>query len=341
VRNNALLAHLPQRVRLPMMRYLTLLCVPVVLFSGSLLAQSTEYPNRPIRFIVPYPPGGGTDVVARVVARRLADELGQPIVIDNRGGANAIVGTQTAARAAADGYTILLGVPASLTVNPLLHRDLPYDPVRDFAAVAQLTLNAYLLTAHPSLRANTVRELIDLARLTPGSLNFGSSGNGSAAHLMLELFKRTANVDIVHVPYKGGGPALNDLLAGQIQLMGGPMISALSLVANRRLKGIAVTTANRIAALPDVPTIAETVPGYELSGWSGVLLPAKTPQSVIQKLNRAIERTLQHAEIHRQLGEQGSEPVGGTAEKFSALINNELKKYRMLLQSAGITRAPP
>jgi tripartite-type tricarboxylate transporter receptor subunit TctC len=341
VRNNALLPQLPQLVRLPMMRYLALRCVAVVLFSGSLHAHSTEYPNRPIRFIVPYPPGGGTDVVARVVARRLADELGQPIVIDNRGGANAIVGTQTAARAAADGYTILLGVPASLTVNPLLHRDLPYDPVRDFSAVAQLTLNAYLLTAHPTLRANTVRELIDLARLNPGSLNFGSSGNGSAAHLMLELFKRTANVDIVHVPYKGGGPALNDLLAGQIQLMGGPMISALSLVTTRRLKGIAVTTANRIAALPDVPTIAETVPGYELSGWSGVLLPAKTPQAVIQKLNRAIERTLQYPEIRRQLGEQGSETVGGAAETFSTLIHNELKKYRMLLQSAGITRAPP
>ena len=178
-------------------------------------AQISDFPNRPIRFIVPYPPGGGTDVVARVVARRLADELGQQIVIDNRGGANAIVGTQTAARAAADGYTLLLGVPASLTVNPLLHRDLPYDPLRDFTPVSQLTLNAYLLTAHPSLRVGTVRELIELARQSPGTLNFGSSGTGSAAHLVLELFKRMSGVDIVHVPYKGGGPTLNDLLAGQ------------------------------------------------------------------------------------------------------------------------------
>ncbi len=313
----------------------------MALISNSPHAQLPEYPNRPIRFIVPYPPGGGTDVVARVVARRLADELGQPIVIDNRGGANAIVGTQTAARAVADGYTILLGVPASLTVNPLLHRDLPYDPLRDFAPVAQLTLNAYLLTAHPSLRVNTVRELIDLARQSPGTLNFGSSGNGSAAHLVLELFKRMAHVDIVHVPYKGGGPALNDLLAGQIQLMGGPMISVLSLVTTKRLKAIAVTTATRISALPEVPTIAESVPGYELSGWSGVLLPAKTPPAIVHKLNRALDRTLQQAEVRRLLGEQGSEPVGGAAATFAALINNELKKYRTLLQSAGITQAAP
>jgi tripartite-type tricarboxylate transporter receptor subunit TctC len=304
-------------------------------------AQPADYPDRPIRFIVPYPPGGGTDVVARVVARRLAEELGQQIVIDNRGGANAIVGTQTAARAPADGYTILLGVPASLTVNPLLHRDLPYEPLRDFAPVAHLTLNAYLLTAHPSLRVNTVRELVDLARQSPGTLNFGSSGNGSAAHLVLELFNRMANVDIVHVPYKGGGPALNDLLAGQIQLMGGPMISALALVATKRLKAIAVTTAHRSSALPDVPTVAESVPGYELSGWSGVLLPGKAPSTVLQKLNRAIDKTLQQAEVRRLLGEQGSEPVGGTAATFATLINNELKKYRTLLQSAGITQAAP
>ena len=311
----------------------------LVFLSADLCAQPAPYPSHPIRFIVPYPPGGGTDVVARIVARRLSEDVGQQIVIDNRGGANAIVGTQTAARSAADGYTMVLGVPASLTVNPLLHRDLPYDPLRDFAPVAQLTLNAYLLTAHPSVRANTVRELIDLARQAPGSLNFGSSGNGSAAHLVLELFKRMANVDIVHVPYKGGGPALNDLLAGQIQLMGGPMISALPLVATRRLKAIAVTTANRIAALPDVPTVGETVAGYELSGWAGVLLPAKTPPAIVQKLNRAIDKALHQPEVRRQLGEQGSEPVGGEAAAFAALITNELRKYRALLQSAGITQA--
>ncbi len=311
------------------------------LLAGAAFAQGADTPARPIRFIVPYPPGGGTDVVARIVARRLADEIGQPIVIDNRGGANAIVGTQTAARSAADGHTMVLGVPASLTVNPLLHRDLPYDPLRDFAPVAQLTLNAYLLTAHPSVRANTVRELIDLARQAPGSLNFGSSGNGSAAHLVLELLKRTAQVDIVHVPYKGGGPALNDLLAGQSQLMGGPMISALSLVNTRRLKALAVTTARRIAALPEVPTVAESVPGYELSGWSGALLPAKAPPAIVQKLNRALDRALQHADVRRQLGEQGSEPVGGEAAAFAALIAGELAKYRALLQSAGITQGTP
>ena len=322
------------------MRGVALFCT-LLAWPAALTAQPAGYPARPLRFIVPYPPGGGTDVVARVVARALSDELGQPIVIDNRGGANAIVGTQTAARAPADGYTLLLGVPASLTVNPLLHRDLPYDPLRDFAPVAQLTLNAYVIAAHPSLRASSVRELIALAREAPGSLNFGSSGNGSAAHLVLELFKRMTRAEIVHVPYKGGGPALNDLLAGQIQLTGGPVISALALVNARRLKALAVTTAKRVQALPEVPTVAESVPGYELSGWSGVLLPAQTPPALVQALNRAIEGSLQQPEVRRQLGEQGSEPAGGPPAAFATLIATELAKYRTLLQAAGLLRAAP
>ena len=210
------------------------------------LAQTGAYPARPIRFIVPYPPGGGTDTFARIVARRLAETLGQQVAIDNRGGANAIIGTQIAARSAPDGYTMVLGVPASLAVNPGLYRDLPYDPVRDFSPVSQLTENAYLLTAHPGVAANTVQELIALARAQPGQLAFGSSGIGSAGHLVLEQFKRMAGVDILHVPYKGGGLALNDLLGGQIQLMGGPMVAALPLVKSRKLKALAVTTAKRV-----------------------------------------------------------------------------------------------
>ena len=304
--------------------------------AGAALAQSPAYPSRPIRFIVPYPPGGGTDTIARVVARRLGENLGQQIVIDNRGGANAIIGTHLAAKAPADGYTMVLGVPASLAVNPNAYRDLPYDPLRDFSPVSQLTVNAYLLAAHPAVPANTVKELVDLARAKPGQLNFGSSGNGSAGHLVLELFKRMAKVDIVHVPYKGGGPALNDLLAGQIQVMGGPMVSALPLVRAGKLKALAVTTQKRVSAIPDVPTVGETLPGYESSGWSGALMPKGTPAAMIQRLNAEIGKALQNADVSRLLGQQGSEPAPGTPAAFRALIGKELRAYESLLKAAGM-----
>jgi len=311
-------------------------------FTGAALAQTT-YPSRPIRFIVPYPPGGGTDTVARVVARRLGENIGQQIVIDNRGGANAIIGTQLAAKAAPDGYTMVLGVPASLAVNPNAYRDLAYDPIRDFSAVSQLTQNAYVLTVHPAVPVNTVKDLVDLARAKPGQLNFGSSGNGSAGHLVLELFKRMAQVDLAHVPYKGGGPALNDLLGGQIQVMGGPMVSALPLVRAGKLRAIAVTTSRRIPAMPDVPAVSETIPGYESSGWSGVLVPRGTPTAMIERLNAEIARALGHADVRRLLGEQGSEPAPGTPAAFAALVKKELAAYERLLKAAGMhkeTAAP-
>jgi tripartite-type tricarboxylate transporter receptor subunit TctC len=301
--------------------------------------QAADYPTKAIRFVVPYPPGGGTDTVARIVARRLAESLGQQVVIDNRGGANAIIGTQIGAKSAPDGYTMVLGVPASLAVNPALYRDLPYDPARDFAPVSQLTENAYVLTAHPAAAPTTVKELVDLARAQPGKLNFGSSGNGSAGHLVLEQLKRKAGIDIVHVPYKGGGPALNDLLAGQIQLMGGPMVAVAPLVKARRLKALAVTTARRSAAMPDVPAVAETLPGYQSSGWAGVLVPKGTPRAMIARLSTEIGRALQNPEVRRQLGEQGSEPAPGTPSEFAVLIARDIDAYRQLLRDAGMYQA--
>jgi tripartite-type tricarboxylate transporter receptor subunit TctC len=303
--------------------------------AGAALAQGS-YPSRPIRFIVPYPPGGGTDTVARVVARRLGEGIAQQVVVDNRGGANAIIGTQLAAKAAPDGYTMLLGVPASLAVNPNAYRNLPYDPIRDFSAVSQLTQNAYVLTVHPAVAASTVKELVELARAKPGQLNFGSSGNGSAGHLVLELFKRMAKVDMVHVPYKGGGPALNDLLGGQIQVMGGPMVSALPLVRAGKLRAIAVTTAKRISAMPDVPAVSETLPGYESSGWSGVVVPKGTPSAMIERLNAEITKALGHGDVRKLLGEQGSEPAPSSPAAFAALIRKELGAYERLLKAAGM-----
>lgn len=201
-----------------------------------------------------------------------------------------------------------------------------------------MTLNPTVLAAHPAVSANTVKELIELARSKPGQLNYGSSGSGSAAHLVLEQFKRMANVDIVHVPYKGGGLALNDLLGGQIQLTGGPTIAVLPLVRSRKVKAIAVTTAQRVAAMPDVPTIGETLPGYERSGWSGILMPSGTPPAVIDRVSTEIARALQSPEVHRQLADQGLEPVGSTPAAFAALIRSELDAHERLLKATGMYR---
>lgn len=247
-----------------------------------------------------------------------------------------IIGTDLGAKAPADGYTLVFCLPASVAVNPAFYRDLPYDPIRDFTPVIQLNTIALLLVATPSLAANNVKELIALAKAKPGQINFASSGNGSAAHLAMELFKTMAKVDMVHVPYKGGGPALNDLIGGQVQLMSGPMIAALPHVRSGRLKAIAVTTAQRARGWPEVPAMAETLPGYESSIWHGVVVPKGVPAVIVRRLNREIGEILQIAEIRNRLANQGAEPVGGTPEQFSALIKAEIEKYARLLKDAGI-----
>lgn len=299
-------------------------------------AAYLSYPDRPIRFIVPYPPGGGTDIVARLIAQRLAEALGQQVVIDNRGGANAIIGTGIAAKAAPDGYTMLFALPASVAVNPNLYHDLPYEPLRDFAPVIQLLSFPLLLAAHPGVPASNVRELIALAQAKPGQLNFASSGNGSAPHLAMEMFKSMAKVQMVHVPYKGGGPAMNDLLAGQVQIMAGTMISELPFVKAGRLKGLAVTTAKRAVVLPDVPTVSESLPGYEISNWHGILVPRATAPAIVMRLNRETLKILQTQEARERFASQGAEPAGGTPAAFDALIKAELVRYRQVLRDAGV-----
>jgi tripartite-type tricarboxylate transporter receptor subunit TctC len=304
------------------------------LWISPVVAQN--YPSKPIRFIVPFPPGGGTDTVARVISQRLAEQLGQQVVIDNRGGANAIIGTEMGAKAAPDGYTLTFTLPAAVAVNPSLYPSLPYAPLRDFAPVTQLNTIALLLVAHPGVQANSIRELIALAKSKPGQLTFASSGNGSAAHLAMELFKLMAGVDMVHIPYKGGGPALNDIVGGQVQLMSGPMISALPFVKAGRLKALAVTTDKRIAGLPEVPAIAETVPGYESSIWHGVLAPSRTPRSIIMRLHDEIVKILEVPEVRERFAREGAETVGNTPEQFSAFIKSETLKYAKLIKAAGI-----
>ncbi len=319
-----------------------LTCVAGFVLAGVLICGGTShaadgaYPSKPIRFIVPFPPGGGTDTVARAIAQRLTESLGHQVIIDNRGGANAIIGTELGAKAAPDGYTLTFTLPAAVAVNPVLYPQLPYAPLRDFAPVTQLNTIALLLVVHPGMPANSVKELIALAKAKPGHVTFASSGNGSAAHLASELFMLMAGVDMVHIPYKGGGPALTDIIGGQVQLMSGPMISALPFVKSGRLKALAVTTDKRIPGLPDVPAIAETVPGYESSIWHGVLAPAGTSRDIVNRLRTEIVTILRVPEVRERFAREGAEPVGSTPAEFGAFIRSEMTKYAKLVKAAGI-----
>ncbi len=309
----------------------------VALCLAAAVAQAADtYPSRPIRFIVPYPPSGGTDTVARLIAQPLAARLGQSVVVDNRSGANAIIGTALAAKAPADGYTLVFSLPANVAVNPVYYRDLPYDPQRDFAPLIQLNDIALLLVTANTLPVRNVPELIALAKAQPGQLNFASSGNGSAAHLAMELFNAMAGVRMVHVPYKGGAPALTDIIAGQVQMMSGPMIGAMPHVRAGRVRALAVTTARRTRGLPDVPAIAESLPGYDSAIWHGVLVPRGTPAAIVSRLNSELNAVLQLPEIRERFASQGAEPVGGTPQQFATLIRTETEKYAKLLRGIGM-----
>lgn len=316
-----------------MLSKILLLIVSAVL---TLPAWAQDYPKRPIRFIVPFPPGGGTDTVARLIAQPLAERLKQQIVIDNRGGANAIIGTDLGAKAPPDGYTMVFCLPASVSSNPTLYRDLPYVPARDFSPVIQLNTIALLLVTANTLPAKTVPELIALAKAKPGQLNFASSGNGSAAHLSMELFNALTGVKMVHVPYKGGGPALTDIISGQMHMMSGPMIGAMPHVTSGRVRALAVMSAKRVKGLPDVPTVGETVKGFESSIWHGVLVPKGVSAAIVRQLNRELNAVLQLPEIGERMAAQGAEPVGGKPEEFAALIKSDTAKYANLLKQIGM-----
>ena len=299
-------------------------------------ADAAAYPSRPIRLIVPFPPGGGTDLVARLLSQRLTERFGQQVVVDNRGGANTIIGTELAARAAPDGYTMVLALPVSIAVNPSLYRSLPYDPVRDLAPVIHLNSIALLVSAHPTLAANSIGELVQLAKAKPGQLTFASSGTGGSSHMALELLKLLAKIDLVHVPYKGGGPALNDAIGGQGNLYCGTLLTSLPIVKAGRLKALGVTSARRIATLPDIPAIAETVPGYESDTWQGILVPKGTPPAIVNRLNQEIARIMRSPEALERFANQGAEPVAGSPEEFGAYIKAEIAKYARVIKSAGI-----
>lgn len=302
------------------------------------LATATEpYPSRPVRLVVTFPAGGGIDLIARTVGQKLADTLGQQFVIDNRAGGGGVIGTEIVARAAPDGYNLLLASGTGFIINPLLMPKLPYDPFRDFAPVTLMAVNPTILCVHPSLPVGNVKELIAHARAKPRQLNYASAGPGSPIHLGMELFKSLTATDLVHVPYKGAVPAVTDLLAGQVQVMLNTMPTMLPHVKTGKLRALAVGSARRARAAPDLPTIAEAgVPGFEAVAWVGLAAPAKTPAPVIAKLNQEVGRVLADADVVQRLATQGAEAQASTPEGFTRFMREESARSRKVIAFAGI-----
>lgn len=300
-------------------------------------AFAQVYPSKPIRLIVPFAAGGGNDNVARLVGKRLADSLGQAVVVDNRPGAGGVVGAELAAKSAADGYTLFLGGVGSHAINPNLHQKLPYDPIRDFAPVELLAKAPLILVVHPSVPVHNIAEFIAYARANPGRLNYASNGNGSSSQLAAVMFDSMAGVDMVHVPYKGLSPALTDLLSGRVQLMFSSVVAILPHIKAGRLRGLAVTGAKRLASLPELPTIAEAgLPGYEASSWYGILAPAGTPRDIVVKLNAELAKALDQPEVRASLLAEGAEPAGGSPEQFEAHIRAEKERLGKIIRDANI-----
>jgi len=294
------------------------------------------YPAKPIRFVVAFPPGGGTDIIARSIAQKLAERIAQQVVVDNRPGAGGNIGTDIVAKAAPDGYTMLMGSAGPLAINASLFAKMPFDPVRDLAPVTLAASTPNVLVLHPSLKAATVKELIALARARPGEINFASSGHGTPAHLAGELFNSMAGVKMVHVPYKGAAPALADLLGGQVQLMFSTMPPALPHVKDGKLRALAVTSAKRSPAAPELPTVDEiALPGFEANTWHGVVVPAGTPETIVARLNREIVAILHLPEVVERLSGQGAEPVGSTPQEFAAYIKSEALKWAKVVRDSG------
>jgi tripartite-type tricarboxylate transporter receptor subunit TctC len=299
-------------------------------------APTTPYPTKPIRIIVPQSAGGSTDLAARVVTQRLSDALGQPIVVDNRPGAGSLNGTETVAKAAPDGYT-LLAVAASFTINPSLHEKLPFDPVRDFSAITRLAALPHIVVVQPSLPVKSVRDLVALAKAKPGELNYASSGVATSTHLATELFKYMTGTDMVQVPFKGGAPGVVGLLSGQVQLYFATISTALPHVKAGKIRALAVTTAKRSIVAPEYPTIAEAgVPGYEHASWVGLLAPARTASAVVSKLNGESVKVVNMQDVKTLLLRDGLEPVGDSPEEFSRVIKSEIAKWMKVVKAAGI-----
>ncbi len=301
-------------------------------------ALAQGYPAKPVTIVVPFAPGGTTDILARIVGQGLSGELGQPFIVDNRAGAGGNIGASLAAKAPADGYTLFMGTVGTHAINQALYKKMPFDPVKDFAPISRVATVPNLLVAHPSQPYKTVKELIAYAKANPGKVTYGSPGSGSSPHVSGELFKSMTGTELLHVPYKGSAPAMTDLLGGQISIMFDNLPSAIQHVRSGKLRPIAITTAKRSPELPDIPTIAEAgVPGYEAMSWFGMFAPAATPKPVLDQLNAALVKVLNQLDVKKKIAEQGGDVVAETPAQFAAFIQSESVKWGKVVKASGAT----
>jgi tripartite-type tricarboxylate transporter receptor subunit TctC len=303
--------------------------------AGAAFAQA-GYPSKPVRMVVPSSAGGGTDIVARIIAPELSKRLGQQVVIDNRPGAGTMIGLEVAAKSPPDGYTLLMGL-STLAINSALYKKVPYDPVRDFAPITQAVSSASIIVVHPSVPVKTLKELIAFARARPGQLNYASAGTGTYPHMTMELFLSMAKLKMVHIPYKGTGPAMIDMVGGQVATMAATILTGMPQIRAGRLRPLGITSAVRSPIVPDIPTVAEAgLPGYESVQWYGMLAPARTPKEIVTRLHDDTTRILQQPEIKARFAGDGADPVGSTPEEFTRYIQSELTKWAKVARDAGI-----
>jgi tripartite-type tricarboxylate transporter receptor subunit TctC len=298
-------------------------------------ASAETYPSRPVKLIVPFPAGGPTDVQARIVAQEMSKTLGQQIVVDNRGGAGGSIAAQAAATSPPDGYTVFFATGGTHGINPSLYKNVPYDAVKDFDPVVFISTSPNVFVANPKFPANTMAELVEYAKKNPGKVNYATAGIGTTTHMSAELLQSVSGINIVHVPYRGGGPAMNDLLGGQIELMVDGLPSAMPHIKAGSIKALGVTTSARAASAPEIPTVAETVPGYEAVAWFGLVVPKGTPKEAIEKLNAVANRALQLDIVKARYAELGADPVGGSPQDLQRQITSELKKWAEVVKATG------
>jgi tripartite-type tricarboxylate transporter receptor subunit TctC len=312
------------------------LILAFVLALGCATAQAQSFPARPVKIVVAFSPGGGTDIVARLLGQKLTEMWGQQVIVENRAGASGTIGTEYAAKAPADGYTLFMGTLGNLSVNKHLYPKMTVDPIRDFAPITKVVDVYFVLVAHPSVPAKNVAELIALARNKPGFVTYGTSGPGGAPHLAAELLKRTANIDMTHIPYKASAQSFQDLLGGQVMITMDSQIQALPYIRDGRLRALGVLSAKRVASLPDVPTIAETVPGYELTNWFGLVAPAATPKDLLAKISGDVHKALQDQGLRDKVTALSAAVVGDSPEQFGATMRADSDKWARIIREANI-----
>ena len=320
----------------PRRHWLALAASSALLLAAMPVLAQPDFPSKPIRLVVPFTPGGVTDTGARVVAERLGARLGQQVVIDNRPGASGNIGTQSVASAAPDGYTLVLGFDGTLVINPHVFAKVPFDTLKDFVPVSKIGDSVLVIVTHPSVPAKTLAELMAYSKSQPGGLSYGSSGTGGTPHVAAETLKVKTGANLVHVPYKGGGQALTDVVGGQLPMLYTAVAGALPFIERGQVRAIAISSAQRLSSLPEVPTVAETLPGFEVNSWIGILAPAKTPRPIVERIQRELHAVVNEPAVKERLIKLGITAVGSTPEEFTQQIQSDLKKYAQVVKEAGI-----